>query len=66
MMSVYDYDQWMKEVDSWIRMVTGSFMSEDLIDYPYASAFEDGLNSKDVAIKVLEQNGFDATTLSGS
>jgi len=65
-MTPYDFDQWMKEVDSWIRMVTGSFMSEDLTDYPYASAFEDGLSSKDVATKVLEQNGFDVTTLSGS
>lgn len=65
-MNYNSFEQWMNEVNQLIRQVTGSFISDDLPDFDYAKAFEDGVSSQEIAIEILEQNGFDATILRGS
>lgn len=37
-----EFDEWMKQVDKILARMTGGLTSEDLADYDYQSAFEDG------------------------
>ena len=65
-MNYNSFEQWMNGVNQLIRQVTGSFISDDLSDFDYAKAFEDGVSPQEIAAEVLEQNGFDATILRGN
>ena len=51
------FDKWMKQVDQELLKISG-FDSNSLADHLYADAFEDGLMPGEVALEVLQENGF--------
>lgn len=51
------FEQWMKNVDQILHDICG-FTSEDLADFMYYDAWEDGAKPEDVAKGVLEENDF--------
>ena len=59
-----NFETWMDNVDRLIKDVTGCFISEDLPDYPYGEAFDEGRTSKEVAVIVLQRRGFNTEAIS--
>lgn len=58
------FEKWMRDVDYWILVYTlGAVGHEDLTDYAYRDAYEDGESAGDVAREVLAENGFDTDGL---
>lgn len=51
------FEQWMKKVDQIIYNICG-LTSEDLADFMYYDAWEDGARPEDIANDVLEENDF--------
>lgn len=51
------FNEWMKQVDQELVKISG-FDSNSLADHLYADAFEDGLMPGEVALEVLQENGF--------
>lgn len=51
------FNKWMKQVDQELVKISG-FDSNSLADHLYADAFEDGLMPGEVALEVLQENGF--------
>ena len=51
------FNKWMKQVDQELVKISG-FDSNSLADHLYADAFQDGLMPGEVALEVLQENGF--------
>lgn len=51
------FESWMKEVDAEITALCGLGV-DDLADYMYRDAYDDGDSPEDVAVMVLEENDF--------
>ena len=52
-----EFNEWMKKVDQELVKISG-LNSESLADYLYADAFQYGVTPGEVALEVLQENGF--------
>ncbi|BCP02498.1 hypothetical protein MINTM018_52670 (plasmid) [Mycobacterium intracellulare] len=51
------FNSWKQDVNLIIRLVTG-FDADDLTDYPYREAWDNGRKPASVAYEVLAANGY--------
>ena len=51
------FDQYKAEVDRQLTLIA-DVISDDLMDWDYWSAYDDGQNARECALDVLEDNGY--------
>jgi len=62
-MSTKTFEEWKREVDEIIHMLTGGLISEDLPDWNYQEAYDAGVIAEDAAREVLNDGGWSAESL---
>jgi len=48
-----EFEKWMKKVDKEVRRITGGFGVEELSDWCFRDAFDDGVTPEEAALGVI-------------
>ena len=57
------FEQWLARVHREIAHITGGITGDDLVDYPYRDAYDNGESPEETAIAVLENDDLGAQFL---